>query len=98
MGTYSPSPANYLTFDRIFEKQKSNKGAGKSKQWGTDVRFSFEKKNQKPILAPGPGQYNVLASWGPDKLKPQNGDNNKKGDTNIFNRISKGITKSIYYS
>lgn len=98
VGTYSPNPANYMTFDKIFEKQKSSKGAGKGKQWGTDVRFSFERKSNKPSLAPGPGQYNVLASWGPDTLKPQKDENNKKGNTNIFNRITKGITKSIYYS
>jgi len=96
MGSYTPAPANYATFDKIMAKQKDNKGGKQSKLWGSEVRFDFEKKPEKKReTVPGPGQYNMIASWGPSSPK---GANDKKGNTNIFNKITTGISKSIYYS
>jgi len=97
MGSYTPSPANYATFDKILEKQKANKGGKSSKLWGSEVRFDFEKKGgeKKRETVPGPGQYNMIASWGPSDGKEANA---KKGSPNYMNKITTGITKSIYYS
>jgi len=93
IGTYTPMAASFDTFDKIQQRSKSNKN-GNPKSWGTDIRFNFEKKNKKVETAPGPGQYTVTATWGPDLLKGK-----KEGKhVNIFDKVSKGITTSIYYS
>jgi hypothetical protein len=96
VGTYSPSPAEFDTFDKIQEKAKSGKGAGK-KHWGSEIRFDFEKKGGKKVNGvPGPGQYNMIASWSGTPSKGAAAD--KKDGTHVFNNITKGISKSIYYS
>ena len=96
VGAYSPQPANYMTFDRILEKHIANKGTPKSKTWGTEVRFSPEKKSKNPAVIPGPGQYNVTSTWCPETGKA--GKDEKGGSSNLFSKITTGIQKSIYYS
>lgn len=94
VGTYTPSPATFDTFDKLLEKQKSGKGAGK-KHWGTEARLSTDKKGKKIDGVPGPGQYNMIASW----ATPTKGASaDKKDGTHVFSHITKGISKSIYYS
>ncbi len=64
--------------------------------WGSEPRFFSEKKGKKVDEIPGPGHYKVVPNWGPDPMNPQ--ADKKKWDTNLFNRLSNGVTKSIYYS
>lgn len=92
MGTYSPFAANFDTFDKILAKSKTSKSTT-SKLWGSEAR-PFDKK-KKVDMSPGPGQYNMLANWGPDAPKEKK---DGKDGTKVFNKISTGISKSIYYS
>jgi len=80
----------------MLEKHIAQKGSSKAKTWGSEVRFDFEKKNKKPQLAPGPGQYNLMPNWSSES--PTAKKDPKQEGTSVFGKISKGISKSIYYS
>jgi hypothetical protein len=95
VGTYKPEPAHYKTFGKLLELHKDKKDQTKVKMWGSAVRFVHKKDVKKdPNNFPGPGQYAVTATWN-GKLPPGVKDTK---DKNWMNKITKGITTSIYYS
>lgn len=62
---------------------------------GTEERWKDPKKTKsigtKPV--PAPNNYNMIQKW-PDA----HNKDKIKGHTNYMNKISRGISKSIYYS
>ncbi len=95
VGTFNPQPAAFKTFGKMYELHKEKKDISKVKMWGTAQRFTLKKDTKKdPNNFPGPGQYNMAATWS-GKL-PLGQKENK--DKNWMNKVTKGIEKSIYYS
>lgn len=96
IGTYNPFPADLTTFGKMFQLHKDKKDINKVKLWGTEKRFEIGKKNNKknPNAFPGPGQYAMTATWN-GKNPPGKKDTK---DKNWMNKITKGVTTSIYYS
>jgi len=95
VGTYKPEPVALTTFNKLYTLHKEKKDQTKVKMWGTAVRFAGKKDPKKnPNNFPGPGQYAMTATWN-GKQGPGQKDTK---DKNWMNKITKGITTSIYYS
>ena len=62
--------------------------------FGKDDRFKKFKKDD-PNNTPGPAKYQLIATWNGKQMPTKKAD---KKDTNWMNKISNGITTSIYYS
>lgn len=92
--TMIPLPVAFDTFAKTYEIGKDKSKSTKVKQWGTSARFQLKKDTKKdPNNFPGPGMYNTVATWnGKEAAKAD------KKDKNWMNKLTKGITKSIYYS
>lgn len=94
VGTYNPMPQDRETFGKLFEKSKNKENQNKVKYLGTSERFKKVKKDD-PNNFPGPGKYGLLCTWN-GKLPP--GKKHDGKDNNWMNKLTKGVTKSIYYS
>jgi len=96
VGTFHPEPVAYKTFGKLYQLHKEKKDINKVKLWGTAQRFTGKKDDKKKSSSafPGPGQYNMTATWS-GKLPPGQKENK---DKNWMNKVTKGIEKSIYYS
>jgi len=94
MGSYNPFPVDLQTFGKQYELHKEKRDINKVKTWGTSERFQGKKDSKKnPAGVPGPGMYPLMATWN-GKLAI----GKKEKDKNWMNKVTKGITKSIYYS
>ncbi|KRW99931.1 hypothetical protein PPERSA_12607 [Pseudocohnilembus persalinus] len=90
-GQYKNLPVLYNTFDKI-----ANQGKPKTttKYMGTEVRWKDPTKTKsvssKPV--PGPNFYDMRQKW-PDAHTKEK----KQKPTNYMDKISRGISRSIYY-
>ena len=91
IGTYNPLPVTYRTFSEGLTKSKEKGAASLNKKgFGAQDRFQYQKKTLNYIkLIPGPGNYDMVQSW-TTRGKEQ------KGQKDWMNRITKGVSMSIY--
>ena len=87
-----PLPANYATFSKTF-KLKEDKKIKAAPLFGKDDRFRIMKND--PNNTPGPAKYELMATW---NGKVQSTKKSDKKELNWMNKVSTGISTSIYYS
>lgn len=92
-----PIHQDYATFDKYTKdfKKIDSKSQKNLKFFGTNVRFPDPKntKSKSMQINPAPSAYNLMALW-KGKEKANEKEKFKPLD---YNKLTKGIEKSIYY-
>lgn len=97
-GSYKPHPQDYDTFAYTQQLQDlAKKAGGKQRSFlAQEERFKDPKKSKGQVFTtPAPSAYNLQQYW-PVKIDNKNKDK-VTGKKNFMDRITKGVTRSIYY-
>lgn len=81
VGTYSPCPIEYNTFDRsLLKKSQTQVGLDKKPR---------QKDNRKENRSPGPAAYSTINHW--------EGKSPKKTEASLFRCLSRGPMTGVYH-